>query len=622
MAVPRGVAAALIVVMLAAGACSSTVSAQERGGQEFLTAWAKGDIVAAAKATDNPVAAQPVLQAIHQVLDPTATELTPGAITTTGGRTTMAFEASWTLPGLPAPWRYPGQLALAKGSDGQWRVHWQPQDVHPQLGDADTLVVNRTLPERAPILDEDGRPLVNEVTAVTVGVEPKLVTNLTDLAGTLASTLHVTAGDVITAVEQAKPTDFVPVITLRQPAYLAVQARIHDLPGTVFRTGTQLVGPSPHFAQPLLGQVGNPTAEVLRQAGPGYLATDQIGVSGLQQVYNRQLAGTASATIEVQDHQRHTVAQLGQFAGHPGSPLQTTLDTRVQRAADSALSKVGLPAAIVAVRPSTGAILAVADSASAPFDIALAGRYPPGSTFKIVTATAVLASGLAQPDTRVPCPGTVTIDGRTIPNENAFSLGTVSMTDAFAYSCNTSFSLLSEKLSAGALGTAAAEYGFGAGWQLPVDSFSGSFTAAKDPVGQAANAFGQGTDLVSPLSEALMAATVAHGSIPAPMLIEGQPATAKNLPANPPTTALAALSEFMRAVVTRGTATELAGVPGGAVYGKTGTAEHGTTQPPQADSWFTGYQGDLAFAVLIVNGQTSGVLANPVARAFLTALAG
>ena len=77
----------------------------------------------------------------------------------------------------------------------------------------------------------------------------------------------------------------------------------------------------------------------------------------------------------------------------------------------------------------------------------------------------------------------------------------------------------------------------------------------------------------------------------------------------------------MRAVVTRGTATDLAGVPGGTLYGKTGTAEHGTIQPPQADSWFTGYQGDLAFAVLVVNGQTSGVLANPVARAFLTALA-
>jgi cell division protein FtsI/penicillin-binding protein 2 len=220
----------------------------------------------------------------------------------------------------------------------------------------------------------------------------------------------------------------------------------------------------------------------------------------------------------------------------------------------------------------------------------------------------------------VPCPGTVTIDGRTIPNEDAFNLGTVSLTDAFAHSCNTSFALLSQKLPAGALDQAAAEYGFEAGWQLPVSSFSGSYTPAKDGAGQAANAFGQGTDLVSPLCEALMAATVAHGSTPAPMLVAGQPATPKQPPPSPAQALLAPVSSFMRAVVTRGTATNLAGVPGAAVFGKTGTAEHGTNSPAKADSWFTGYQGDLAFAVLVENGQTSGVPANPVAQKFLTAL--
>ena len=610
----------LVAALLGAAGCSSTESAQRQAGQAFLDAWAKGDITAAARATDDPSAAQRVLQATGQALDPIAAQLSPGEVTTTNKATTMAFAASWTLAGLPTPWRYQGKLRLAEGSDGQWRVHWQPQDVHPQLGAADTLVVNRTLPQRASILDGAGQPLVTERDTVTVGVEPNLVVNLADLAAALASTLHVNATEVINDVEQAKPTDFVPVVTLRQTDYRAVQAKIHDLPGTVFRTGTQLVGPTRHFAQPLLGQVGPPTAEALHQAGPGYLLTDQIGLSGLQQVFNSQLAGTPSATIEIHDAQGSTVAQVGQFTGHPGAPLRTTLDARVQQAADAALSGVGLHGAIVAVRPSTGEILAVANSDSAGFDIALAGHYPPGSTFKIVTATAVLSSGVARPDTPVPCPGTVTIDGRTIPNENAFNLGTVSLTDAFAHSCNTSFALLSQKLPAGELDRAAAEYGFEAGWQLPVTSFSGSYTPAKDGAGEAANAFGQGTDLVSPLSEALMAATVANGSTPAPMLLAGQPATAKQPPPSPAAALLAPLSSFMRAVVTRGTATNLAGVPGPAVFGKTGTAEHGSTSPPQADSWFTGYQGDLAFAVFVENGQTSGVLANPVAQKFLTAL--
>ncbi|NMH96187.1 penicillin-binding transpeptidase domain-containing protein [Pseudonocardia acidicola] len=612
----------LAAALLTATGCSSTGDAQQQAGQAFLTAWARGDLAAAAQATDDPGAAQPVLQAVQKSLNPTGSRLTPGAITTKGSTTTMAFTASWTLAGLPAPWRYDGGLALAQGGDGQWRVHWQPQDLVPQLAAGDSLVVNRTLPQRAPILDAAGRPLVSDVPTVTVGVQPQGVTDLNGLAATLASTLNINAGDIVSEVQKAKPGDFVPVITLRQPDYQAVQARIHDLPGTVFRSATQVIGPSPHFGQPLLGQVAQPTAEALKQAGPGYLPTDQIGVSGLQQVFNTQLAGTAGATIEVHNPGGGTVAQVGKISGSPGTPLTTTLDLRVQQAAESALAGVGLNAAIVAVRPSTGAILAVANSASAPFDIALAGHYPPGSTFKMVTASAVVDSGVAGPDTPVPCPGTVTIDGRTIPNENAFDLGTVSLTDAFAHSCNTSFSLLSQKLPPGALDKAAAEYGFGAGWQLPVDSFSGSYTPATDPAGQAANAFGQGTDLVSPLSEALMAATVVHGSTPAPSLIPGKPAAAKNPPPVLPATVPPALSGFMRAVVTSGTATNLAGVPGGPVSGKTGTAEHGTTSPPQADSWFTGFQGDLAFTVLVENGQTGGVPSNPIAQKFLTTLNG
>jgi cell division protein FtsI/penicillin-binding protein 2 len=82
----------------------------------------------------------------------------------------------------------------------------------------------------------------------------------------------------------------------------------------------------------------------------------------------------------------------------------------------------------------------------------------------------------------------------------------------------------------------------------------------------------------------------------------------------------AALAPMMRDVVTRGTAPELAAAPGGPVSGKTGTAEHDT--PPRAHSWFAGYQGDLAFAVFVEDGQTGGVPANPIAARFLTDLAG
>jgi cell division protein FtsI/penicillin-binding protein 2 len=85
---------------------------------------------------------------------------------------------------------------------------------------------------------------------------------------------------------------------------------------------------------------------------------------------------------------------------------------------------------------------------------------------------------------------------------------------------------------------------------------------------------------------------------------------------------LPALRDMMRAVVTSGTATPLATLPGPPVFGKTGTAEYGTATPPRAHAWFMGYRGDLAFAVFVQDGQSSHTSAVPMARAFLAALAG
>jgi cell division protein FtsI/penicillin-binding protein 2 len=226
--------------------------------------------------------------------------------------------------------------------------------------------------------------------------------------------------------------------------------------------------------------------------------------------------------------------------------------------------------------------------------------------------------------TVVGCPGKVSIDGRVFPNENDFDLGRISLISAFANSCNTTFTELSQRLPDEALTRAAAEYGIGAGWQLPVDSFSGSLPPPRDRAEKAADAIGQGRVLVSPLAEALMAATVVRGSTPAPTLVAGHPAAASAAPHPPPARVLATLRGFMRAVVTGGTATELRAVPGGPVSGKTGTAEHGTHRPLRAHAWFMGFQpgaasagGDLAFALIVENGQTSGQPALPLVAKFL-----
>ncbi|MDP9239018.1 MAG: penicillin-binding transpeptidase domain-containing protein [Actinomycetota bacterium] len=616
----RLVAGASVLALIIAGgtACTSGPQAEDAVAG-FLRSWSAGDLAGAAKRTDNPAAAKADLQAAAAALGARSISARKGKTTVKDKAATAGFRARWTIAGLEQPWTYDGTLALVRANK-EWLIHWAPTDIHPKLGAGQALSLHRTLPERAPILDGAGQPLFTRSDVVTVGIEPQKVKDLPRLAGTLAAALHVDAAPIIADVTKAKPTEFVPVATLRAADYALVRDQIHDLPGTVFQTGQKVLPPSPRFAQPLLGRVGDVTAEVLKEAGSSYRTGDQLGLSGLQRALNKELTGTATGEITVVDAKKQRSAFLATIPGRPGRAVRVTLDRRMQDAADAALSAVGQPAAIVALRPSTGAILAVANSALAPFDIALAGQYPAGSTFKIITASAALAGGIVMPTSTVACPATVTIGGRTIPNEGRFVLGQIPLRKAFARSCNTTFAALGDKIAPDAFQRTAALYGIGAAWRLPVTSFSGSVVMPSGDVERAADAIGQGKVLVSPLAEALMAATVQRGVLPAPSLLAGQPATATNPPSGVlPAAVQAALREFTRAVVTEGTATLLAGVPGGPVAGKTGTAEFGSA-PPRAHSWFAGYQGDLAFAVFVYGGQTGGTLANPIAKDFLTLL--
>jgi cell division protein FtsI/penicillin-binding protein 2 len=273
---------------------------------------------------------------------------------------------------------------------------------------------------------------------------------------------------------------------------------------------------------------------------------------------------------------------------------------------------------IVAVAPSTGDVLAVAQNgpADAAGALALTGRYPPGSTFKMATASAALAGLGITADSPVACPGQTVIGGRLVPNEGRFDLGTVSLRTAFAKSCNTTFATLGAALGPDALPTAALQLGLGADYAVPgITTVTGSVPASTDAVARAENGFGQGRVLASPLGMALMAATVAKGAPVVPELIRGRPTQVIRPATAPDPAVLAQLRTMMRVVVTDGTARAVA--DRGEVYGKTGTAEY--TDDGRAHGWFVGYRGDLAFAVLIVDGGSSSP-AVVVAERLLAAL--
>ena len=137
----------------------------------------------------------------------------------------------------------------------------------------------------------------------------------------------------------------------------------------------------------------------------------------------------------------------------------------MQNAAQHAVDTQGRKAMIVVIKPSTGEILAVAQNAAADADgpAATTGLYPPGSTFKIVTAGAAIDRNMATPNTLLGCPGQIDIGDRTIPNYDKFDLGTVPMAKAFANSCNTTFAELASRMPPTALTVAASQYGIGAG---------------------------------------------------------------------------------------------------------------------------------------------------------------
>jgi cell division protein FtsI/penicillin-binding protein 2 len=612
----RSFPAVLAALAVVASGCSLFADEPDPAdtAQAFLDGWAGGNTAAAAAQTDDPAAATTGIDGLRKAFGggKAALKVSRGAVSDADeDSATVAYTATWTLPGIRAPYEYSGSLPLARTDDG-WTVQWAPTDVHPGLTGGSAPEVVRVLPERAALQDAAGTPLFARTDVVTVGVEPGKATDLPGLAAKLGAVLDVDPAEIVADAKAAKPTAFVPVITLRRADYAKVKPQIYELPGTVFRSSVRQLTPTARFAQPLLGRVGPATADVLKEVGGDYAATDELGVSGLQRALNTQLTGTAGARITGAGGK-----VLAELPGTPGTAVRTTLDRAVQNAADAAVASQRTPTALVAVRPSTGAILAVADNAAAPYELGLAGRFPPGSTFKIVTATALLQARVVTPAAQVACPGTTVVYGKEFENEDQFDLGTVPVTTAFAKSCNTTFTGLSQRLGDAALTEAAAAYGVGSEWQLTATSFGGSVPAPKDDTEKAADAIGQGRVEVSPLAMALVSAGVAKGAGVAPTLVAGQ---ANEAPAGPPAAVLPALRAMMRAVVTSGTATALADVPGGPVSGKTGTAEYGTAVPPRSHAWFTGYQGDLAFAVFVQDGQSSKTTAVPVAQRFLTTL--
>jgi cell division protein FtsI/penicillin-binding protein 2 len=621
----------LLISLLLAGpvlaACSGSAEDDARAAaQAFLADWSDGDVAAAAKATSDPAATTELLEQTATDLPDARLSADLGKVTVEDDKATVAWTAAWDLAAAPE-WSYDATLDLEQVDDA-WRVVAAPTLVHPELGEGQHLELARSLPERAPITDASGAPLFTPTEVVNVGVNKDGVTDLPALAAALSAATDIPAEEIATKVQAAPAGQFVPVITLRRPQFEEIRGEVFDLPGAVFPTDTLLLAPSPRFAEALLGRVGAVTAEIIEESqddgSPRYVDGDRVGLSGLQRAFQEQLTGTPGFTVSVVATDESIEDEGREIAAvdpEPGTPVQTPLVPAIQNAADAAAGGQTLPTHIVVFRPGTGEILAVSSNEPADAGNALAGQFPPGSAMKTITATALLAAGTVTPDSAVACPGTITVEGREFENQDQFDLGTVPFTEALAESCNTTFIEQALTLPDGALAEAAASYGVGSDWKLPVGIFAGTVPSDSTGTTKAANAIGQGQVLMSPAQLALVAAAIAGGTPAAPVeVVRGDPSG--EAPTGPGQAVLDALRPMMRQVVLSGTATAL--TDRGEVYGKTGTAEYGTNTPPDSHGWFMGYQlqgpqGDIAFAVLVEGGQSSK-LAVDVTDTFLGGL--
>jgi cell division protein FtsI/penicillin-binding protein 2 len=564
----------------------------------FLTAWSAGDIAAASAATDDPAAASQLLTSTRTALAPVSITATLGQLRQGTDRASASADVTWDL-GQGRRWHYLDELDLRPKDDAPhgWLVQWAPTVVHPQLGARQMLSLRTVDAQPAPVVDRNGGALLTSTPVVTVLLAKGSAGNLAAVTGALAAALgpidpEITQKSISDGFAKTADGQSYTGAVLRESDYLRVKVAIHDLPGVRFTSDQRLLAPDAGFASQVL-------PAVRREAAP-------------------QLDGVPGWSVLAVDGTGSPITTLVETPPQPGTTVATGLDRTIQTAAEDAVEPVPQQTVLVAVAPSTGDILAVAQNgpADAVGAIALTGRYPPGSTFKMITATAAVASLNLTGDSPEACPGVTVIGGRPVPNEGKFDLGTVPLRTAFAKSCNTTFAQLGAQLPPDALPAAALRLGIGADYGLPgLTTVTGSVPVATDLVQRAEDGFGQGQVIATPLGMALAAATVARGATVVPQLIHGR-ATQVITPATPPdAAALDQLRPMMRAVVTEGTARLLG--RRGEVYGKTGTAEY--TDDGRAHGWFVGYRGDLAFAVLIVDGGSS-TPAVAVADRFLAAL--
>jgi penicillin-binding protein 2 len=543
------------------------------------------------------------------------------------------------------------------------------------LSDKNRLRLRPIAAPRGILFDRTGLPLVDNRPAFTLVVVPRDVPDLGALTERLAGLLAVPESELRDRLGRVSPDSPWP-IRLSRGLTLEEVARIEewrlDLPGVTVEVEPQRAYPGVRFAAHLLGYVREASEQDLGRNG--MRRGDLVGQTGLERLHDEHLRGRdGGEQIEVDAYGR-LIRVLDRREPVPGAHMWTTLDRRIQQAAEDALgARAG---AIVVMDPRNGDVLALASHPAYPVERfsrpldretwlslvedptrpllnrAVQGIYPPGSLFKIIVAAAGLQSQAITPFDRLSCPRAWMFGGRPYHNWEDHDRGALTLREALQFSCNTFFYQLGLKLGPEKIAQMAEAFGFGRvtdsglTGERPglVPSPAWKRATLKDkwhPGDTVSLSIGQGLITVTPLQVARFMAAVANGgTLWKPRLVDRvvtadgrlirQEAPEIQGRVDVAPVIFEFLHEALGAVVAEGTGKQ-ARVPGVTVGGKTGTAqthefrsEAERKRRDQDHAWFAGFapleEPQVAIVVFAERAGLGGQVAAPIAREVLKAI--
>jgi len=411
---------------------------------------------------------------------------------------------------------------------------------------------------------------------------------------------------------------------------LAYRSRLTVVRGVT--TGKALVDWQPSVVHPALRNMDD-TLVTGDSSAPSIEAVDRDGkvltkekypslgpvLDQLRTKYGAKAGGTPGIELAIRHAAPDTAdTPLLTLAEGKAGRLPTTLSASVQAAAEKAVKKYP-QSSVVAVKPSTGEVLAVANNRTDGWNAAFLGEVAPGSTMKIVSAATLIDNGLTTANGPAPCPSSAVSESQTFKNITGMKADEgATLSKSFAVSCNTAFVKFADSVKDDSLTNEARDrFGIGLDWQTGIPSFDGSVPVSAGP-DTAAGLIGQGKVQMNPLNMASVTATAITGAFRQPVIVplslDGRdPAHAKGLSQS----TVQQLRSMMNRTATSGTAAQVMAGLSGRIGAKTGSAE--VDGQARSDSWFTGYRGDVAAAAMTQDGghgiDASGPIVAEVLRA-------